>query len=210
MSEPITFYELPPSPNNVKVRIALKYKEIPFETVPVSLQDDRSAVIKATGQPLTPAIVDRGRILYDSSAILRYLDANFPEGPRLFSADKEEIHAIEKWERLGRGELAEPLKLVFEQMFAEEPDLQPCETASSWIHERTALLEDHLSSNEWLVGNRMTAADITCGVVLSYAMIAPAFVESFAPAKFFADNYKLGEGREETRAWVNRILAYDN
>ena len=39
----VVMYNLPPSPNNMKVRIALNYKGIPFEKVDVAL--DRKSVV---------------------------------------------------------------------------------------------------------------------------------------------------------------------
>jgi glutathione S-transferase len=84
----LKLYELAPSPNNTKVRMALRVKGIPFETVDVA-PDDRSAVMSATGQPLAPAIEDRGIALHDSEAILHYLDANYRESPRLYPTTRD-------------------------------------------------------------------------------------------------------------------------
>ncbi len=41
MAEKIKLYELPPSPNNIKVRIALNYKKIPFESPPLQKRRKR-------------------------------------------------------------------------------------------------------------------------------------------------------------------------
>jgi glutathione S-transferase len=91
----LRFWELSPSPNNTKVRMALRYKRIDFETVPVDYQD-RSPLREATGQELSPAIEDKGIVLNDSEAILQYLDANYRETPRLFPADMSR-KACEGW-----------------------------------------------------------------------------------------------------------------
>lgn len=79
----LRFWELTPSPNNIKVRMALRYKGIPFDAVTVD-PADRKPVVDASGQELTPAIEDRGVALNDSEAILQYLDASYPDTPRLF------------------------------------------------------------------------------------------------------------------------------
>ena len=79
----LRFHELAPSPNNVKVRLALRYKDIPFDTIPVQAAE-RSPVLEVSGQVNTPVIEDRGIVLNDSEAILQYLDANYPDRPRLF------------------------------------------------------------------------------------------------------------------------------
>jgi glutathione S-transferase len=72
----IRFHELAPSPNSIKVRLALRAKELEFEVVPVDPRD-RSAVVAVSGQELTPVIEDKGIVLNDSEAILHYLDANY-------------------------------------------------------------------------------------------------------------------------------------
>lgn len=88
--------ELAPSPNNTKVRMALRYKGVPFETLAID-PFDRAVVLEATGQELTPAIRDRGIVLNDSEAILQYLDANYPGTPRLFPRLRAGRQACDAW-----------------------------------------------------------------------------------------------------------------
>ena len=46
----ITLWNLGPSPNNMKVRIAMNYKNIPFDTVEVDFVDEeRAAVVEVSG-----------------------------------------------------------------------------------------------------------------------------------------------------------------
>lgn len=98
----LEFFELAPSPNNTKIRMALRYKGIPFEAVPVD-PFDRTAVREISGQDLTPVIRDRGVVLNDSEAILHYLDANHPDTPRLIPGDREGRRRADGWkDRLDR------------------------------------------------------------------------------------------------------------
>ncbi len=83
----LRFWELPPSPNNIKVRMALRYKGIDFEAIPID-PFDRKSLREVSGQDLSPVIEDKGIVLNDSEAILQYLDANYPDTPRLFPADR--------------------------------------------------------------------------------------------------------------------------
>ena len=48
----LRFHELPPSPNNTKLRMALRYKGIEFEAVPVS-PADRGSLMQVSGQELS-------------------------------------------------------------------------------------------------------------------------------------------------------------
>ena len=87
MDRKVTLYDLGPSPNNIKVRLALAYTKIPYEKIPVDPQD-REPLVKVSGQPLAPVMLHGETVVYDSYAILRYLDANFPKTPRLYSATR--------------------------------------------------------------------------------------------------------------------------
>lgn len=94
----LKFHELAPSPNSVKVRLALKFKAVPFEVVEVD-PSDRASVLAVSGQELTPVIEDRGIVLNDSEAILHYLDANYPDSPRLYPGDRAGRYACDGWKQ---------------------------------------------------------------------------------------------------------------
>ena len=94
----LKFRELSPSPNNVKVRMALRYKGIDFEATPVD-PVNREPLMEVSGQELSPVIEDRGIVLNDSEAILQYLDANYRDAPRLFPARRAGRRACDEWKR---------------------------------------------------------------------------------------------------------------
>jgi len=94
----LRLWELTPSPNNIKVRMALRFKGIEFEQVLVD-PIDRAPVLAVSGQELTPVIEDRGIVLNDSEAILQYLDANYPETPRLFPRERAGRYACDDCKR---------------------------------------------------------------------------------------------------------------
>lgn len=207
MSEALKLYDLHPSPNNMKARVALAYKGLKVELVPVSSQD-RSQVVEVSGQPLTPVLKHGDVVIFDSGAILRYLDANFRNTPRLFSADYATMTQIETWEKFGRGELMEPTGIVFRQLMASSADRGELDRASRLLHERTARIEDRLKEGDWLVGDSMTAADVTCAPAVYYGLELPNPGNS-PLISFFNDGLRLGEGRERTKAWVRRVMRYD-
>ena len=94
----LTFHELAPSPNNTKLRMALRFKGIPFTAQRVDAAD-RAPVRALTGQDLTPAIEDKGIVLNDSEAIIQYLDANYPDAPRLYPRERAGRRACDAWKR---------------------------------------------------------------------------------------------------------------
>jgi glutathione S-transferase len=71
-------YRIPLSTNVERVALGLGYKglEVAWIDVPA---DDRSEVVRVSGQELVPVLDDDGLILPDSVAILRYVEERHPE-----------------------------------------------------------------------------------------------------------------------------------
>jgi maleylacetoacetate isomerase len=72
-----------------RVRIALNLKGVDYETVPVNLPQGEhrgAAFLDTNPQATVPVIDDDGTILWQSLAIIEYLDARFPD-PRLIPAE---------------------------------------------------------------------------------------------------------------------------
>ena len=119
--------ELSPSPNNTKIRMALRFKGIDFEAVPVD-PADRRTLVEVSGQELSPVIEDRGIVLNDSEAILQYLDANYPDTPRLFPADRSR-NRCEAWKTELDSKIMPTWLPVFLKLFKMPPPfplMAPC------------------------------------------------------------------------------------
>ena len=205
----LKLYDLPPSPNNMKIRIALNYKGLPFERFAVDPADqERRQIRELSGQPLTPVLVHGDRVICDSAAILRYLDTNFRDTPPLLFPDRPTALAADKLEKWARGPLTEPTGMVFAQAFSEAPDLEACRRASELMNTVTADIEERLADSEWLVGGRMSFVDVTAAPYVAYAML-PEEAAQHPIVRFFYDNLHLGEGRQRTREWCSRVMTYD-
>jgi len=208
MTSTLRLHHLAFSPNSVKVRMALGLKGIAHELVPVDPMD-RTGVLALTGQPLTPALEHGDVRLFGSGAILRYLDANFRDtGPRLFSEDRDEFRAIEEWERK-TSVLGASVGAVFGQFLSGVADAQASAAASEGIHAGTREIEERLADSPWLVGDSPTAADLTCAAVVYLSAVPEAAAQTNPIHAFFREHLRLGEGRERTRDWVARCVAYD-
>jgi glutathione S-transferase len=90
--------QIPVSHNCVKVRVALSFKGLKYETQDIAPMD-RASVVAASGQGLVPVIVDGGRAIADSTAILLYLEERHPHPPLLpAQADaRAECLILEDW-----------------------------------------------------------------------------------------------------------------
>lgn len=153
--------------NNIKVRLALAHKGIPFEFRTIE-PGDRDEVVRVSGQFLTPVMVDGDVVLFDSGAIMRYLDANYPETPKLYGNSHSQQWEIEDWERFGRGPLAEPMmSLVHARVRGQDVPSALQESAAEDFVAAVRKLEERLQGRRWIVGDEMTAADISCAAVIS-------------------------------------------
>jgi len=181
--------------NNMKVRVALGFKEIPYEFRTID-PSDRTEIVRLSGQHLTPVMAHGDRVMFDSAAILRYLEANFRGRPPLFGSSRDEQWAIEDVELFARTTLAGPMMEVRHHHAAggTVDDAMQARCTSAFQEAATTLIK-RMAGREWLVGDRMSAADVTAAAVM-YRIRTAGFFE-FPP------------GVETITGWVDRVMAYD-
>ncbi len=95
----LVLHQYPVSPFAAKVRRALRYKRLSFEVRNYAVA--QAGAIKKTVSPTgkTPVLEHAGELIVDSTDILRYLDATYPEQP-IYPADsrlRAQVHIIEDW-----------------------------------------------------------------------------------------------------------------
>lgn len=208
MDRPVKLFDLRPSPNNIKVRLALAYKKIPHEIIPVDLQS-REPLIKASGQPLAPVLLHGETVVYDSYAILRYLDANWPGPPRLFSEERERQKGIEEWENFTRAECGPAVGMTFAQAIEGKVDPEKRKRANAMINRAAARVESALAGSPCLMGDVPNAADFTVAPMIMYGALSEAEATANPFARFFYDNLKI-ESSPKTRSWIGRIMELDS
>ena len=155
------------SPFVRKVAAYAVEKGIEFELKPTGLGDPDPEFRAASPFKKMPALVDGDYKLSDSSAIIHYLEAKYPE-PELIPSDPEERGRV-----IWFDEFADTLlfacgakiffnKVVAPRFLGREGDLSAAETA-----ERDELpplldyLEGVIPPSNYLVGDRLTLADIS-------------------------------------------------
>ncbi len=194
MTDPIDVYGFETS-NNMKVRVALGYKGIAYRFHSIE-PSQREAIIKLSGQYLTPVLHHGNRVLSDSAAILRYLDSEFRDTPRLFGDSLAEQWEIENWELFGRAELAGPmLKVVHTRVNGGTLDQEQLESCNCDFSAAVDKLAAGIRNREWLIGQSMTAADITAAAVMTRVRGASLF--------------DLPASAKELEAWEARVMHFD-
>lgn len=214
MSTPLALHQLPGSPNSVRIRLALGYKNLPHtrhDFTPDSFPGDRAEIIALSGQPRLPVLVHGDTKIFDSGAIVRYLEANFPDSPRLFREDWATHSEIEGWELQAKTQLGPAVGKIFGQAFSPEVDENEIRLANEMFHEATGPVEAALTERETLLEDGFSAADLAMapGIALGAMPEAMKSDTSKPIHAFFANHLTLGADRERTRAWLGRVLAYD-
>jgi glutathione S-transferase len=208
VSARIRLFNLGPSPNSKKVRLALGFKGIDYEVVNVDPMD-RATVVEASGQPLTPVLLDGSLIVYDSHAILRHLEANVKREPRLFSADYDEMSAIEKWEGWTRTKLGAQVGGIFGEFFSPKANPDNLRRFQEAYNTEARHLEQSLGAGGWLVGGRVSAADITAAAWVGLGLVTPPQAAGSPILAFFAEHLKLDPALATLRRWYQELNRHD-
>lgn len=203
----LTLLTLPPSPFNIKVRLALGLKGLAYDTVACSGFDDREAMVESTGQPLTPVLQHEGRSIYDSFGIVRYLDANF-EGPRLFRESREGMREIEGWENLTRFGLG-PIfgQVINGLMDGKTPaDLEPF---NRMYNEYFPQVEAKLEQRAFLVDSEISTGDLAIAPFAHYGIVDTSTLDPQSLPGMLAGVLRLSPRLAKTREWTERIMQND-
>lgn len=190
----LTLYYHPVSTFSRRVRIALLEKQIPAELVEVDLfakAQHRPEYLARNPYGRVPAIEEDGLVLYESTAILEYLEATRP-APPLLPADERQRALVRMHVRLCDLELAEPGRaILLPKRFLPESmwRLDRMTEARARIQKHFTILEGQLGGREFLVGNQLSLADVC-----------------YAPFLQFVPLLEVALG-PQTEAWAAGILA---
>ncbi len=180
----------------LKVRMALAAKNLTYRTIAVTPGIGQLELFKLSGQRQVPVLVDGDHVIADSSAIIRHLDSIQPE-PKLIPSDSQQsalVHLIEDWadttlasaarsaliqavgfdKELRENLIAKDLPESFKQVINQVPygffnGIKEITNKG----ERSELiislekLSKLLGTHSWLIGNKMSAADISVAAQLS-------------------------------------------
>ena len=201
---PLRLYRIPFSTNVERVALALAHKRIAVEWVDVD-PDDRSEVVRVSGQELVPVLVDGDRVLSDSPVILEYLEERFPDPP-LYPADparRAELRTFVDW--FNRVWKRPPNLIVAEELKAE-PDPDRLAALEQRMADALPLFEDLLAGRDYLFGDELSAADVVAFPFLKYAVLwEEGDEERFH--EILRDAQRLDDRYPRLEAWIHRVDA---
>jgi glutathione S-transferase len=197
-------YTIEASSNVERVTLALAHKGLKVEHIQVP-HDDRAEVRRVSGQDLVPVLVDGDRVLHESMDIVRYLEEQYPERPRLYPADparKAEVLIFIDW--FNRVWKRPPNEITAELMKpSEQVDRARVARLGKAMQDYLDLFEQMLTAREYLMGE-YGAADMAAFPFHSYATIHPEN-DSHLFHKVLMDNMKPGKSHASLVAWIARV-----
>jgi glutathione S-transferase len=200
----LRLYRAPFSTNVERVALALAHKRLEVESVVISYED-RSPVVKVSGQGLVPVLVDGDEVIPDSIRILRYLEEKWPDPP-LFPRDvarRAELAVFLDW-------FNEVWKVAPNTIEAEleraQPDEEQVAVHAARMRASLDRFEAMLDGRDHLFGDEFSAADCAAFPFLKYAQLRdPEDDELFH--RILEDNLRLDDSHPRLSDWIDRVNA---
>ncbi|MGD0291082.1 MAG: glutathione S-transferase family protein [Candidatus Binataceae bacterium] len=167
-----------PNPRRVRVFLAEKGIEVPYEEVDIVKAVNREADFRKKNPLSTVPVLelDDGTCISESVAICRYFEETHPQ-PALFGVDAKDRALVEMWNRRMEFNLLQPIADAFRQRhdffkgrirqlpeYAEVQRLN-AEDGLNW-------LDRELAARHFIAGDRFSIADITAMVAIDFGRVS--------------------------------------
>jgi glutathione S-transferase len=166
-----------PNPRRVRIFLAEKGIEVPYEQIDIGKAENRKPPFLAKnpmgGLPVLE--LDDGTCIAESVAICRYFEEQQPEPP-LFGTDAKDRALVEMWNRRMEIEIfqtiAQSFRMThdfFKGRIAQVPEFGAvCKEVAK---KRLAWLDEVLADREFVAGDRYSIADITALAGIDFGRI---------------------------------------
>jgi glutathione S-transferase len=160
----LQIYGVPPSTFTRAVRLGCHEKGIDYELV--TTWPSKIGALNPLGK--IPAMVHGDLTLFETPAILRYLDRTFP-GPKLWPDDPRAAAFVDQWVGVVCDSVLHSAQLYMAARFKMLP--APAEMVAKYLArtgEVIAAFEGQLGKTRFLAGDSLTAADLLFAPPYSY------------------------------------------
>jgi glutathione S-transferase len=199
------------SPFAWRVMLTLEVKGLAYESklLEFSKGDHKTAAyLQLNPRGKVPTLKDGGFVVYESLAIMSYLDRKYP-APPLFGTTAEETGLI--WQIISECEsyfASAGDKVVRPLFFAKGLDnVDEIQQAAQAIRAELKTLDARLSTRNWLVGEAISAADIAIFPMIQLILRA-ASKEAAVP--FNLQWLPLSSYYPNLAAWAKRVESLPN
>jgi len=169
----LDFYHGHGSPFSWRAWLALELKGVPYNLKILSFQNEdtrKPQFVALNPRHTVPTIVDDGFALWESIAILEYLDERFTSGPKLYPGDLKSRARIRRLIREMEEHLGKPMDTIVDELFWKgdaAPDTEKIEAARKMLKEELGYFAKELRG-KFIAGDAPCAADFVLMPILGY------------------------------------------
>jgi glutathione S-transferase len=204
----ITLYWGSGSPFSWRVLLALEHKRLPFESqlLHFDKQEHQSPqMLKLNPRGRVPVLKDGDYTVFESVAILYYLEMKYPEVP-IFGTSPEEagviMRVICEFQAYAEPSLQKITIAVFTDRVTE--DIDALTDAMHVVGREARTIEGRLSKEEWIVGAHYSALDM---VIFPWIQLLRRALDKPAARELGARFLPMETNYPALARWIHRIEA---
>jgi glutathione S-transferase len=204
----LKFYYATISANARRVWITLLEKQIPFEPIILDLDGEQFQSEFTAINPLqrVPAIVDNQLRVFESLAILDYLEAKYP-APELMPKELDKLAITRMISMVSVTELQPAVLTLTKQLLGLEIDPMSVEKARQRAISILQFFEDTLGDCPYFTGNTFTIADIVAGTLVPSAAMFGISLEPYPALNAWIDRLSQRESFRQTNPTPEQVQA---
>ena len=162
-------YSVPISTNVERVTLALAHKGLSVEHAEVPY-DDRSEVLRVSGQELVPVLVADGEVVSDSTVILEWLEDRFPEPPLFPGEPARRAEAMVFVDWFNRVWKRAP-NVIATELERDKPDEEVVARHVVELRGSLDVFDALLDGRDYLLGDELSVADCAAFPFLKFGLL---------------------------------------
>jgi glutathione S-transferase len=186
--------------------LALQHKNLPYDAqlLHFDKQEHQSPhMLKLNPRGRVPVLKDGDYVVFESVAILYYLDLKYPKPP-IFGLTPEEsgviMRVICEFQAYAEPSLQKIVEAIFSNEVAE--DIDALTDAMHAVAREARTIEGRLSKERWIVGNSYTALDM---VIFPWIQLLRRALNKPAAAELGARFLPMERNYPALARWIERI-----
>ncbi len=198
----LKFYYSRLSINARRVWVTLLEKNLEFEPILLKLNGDQFQpdFLKLNPFHHIPVLVDDDFSIFESLAILDYLEAKYPQ-PAFMPTEAQEIAKVRTIELVTVNELPPASIVLMKDMLDVEVQGKQIEKAKQTMATALQYFEDNLDGNNpYFIGEQFTYADIVAGTAVSSIPLLGISLEPYPKVTNWLDNLQQRKSWQQTAA----------
>jgi len=204
----LTLYWASGSPFAWRVMLALEHKKLAYESqlLQFDKQEHQSPqMLKLNPRGRVPVLKDGDYVVFESLAVLYYLDTKYPQAP-IFGSTPEEagviMRVICEFQAYAEPSLQKITRAVFSDQVADH--LESLTDAMHVVAREARTIEGRLSKEQWIVGANYSATDM---VVFPWIQLLRRALDKPIAAELRGRFLPMETNYPALARWIQRIEA---